>query len=129
MKKMVNYRVDRIKDLELTGESRCGFKEYEELNIENYLQEHFGMYEGKRELIQIRALNMLFDTFIDRFGTRAVFYTKDGDKHFIAVVHVSVSPQFYGWLCGFGNKAKILSPSSAAEEFKQYLDKMRRMYE
>jgi predicted DNA-binding transcriptional regulator YafY len=66
---------------------------------------------------------------VDRFGTRDVIYSQDDDKHFTAVIHVSVSPQFYGWLCGFGNRVKILSPSSATEKFKQYLDKMRGMYE
>lgn len=129
MKKMVNYRVDRMRELELTGEPRCGAEAYDELSMESYLQEHFNMYGGKRDHIQIRALNTLLDTFVDRFGTRDVIYAKDDDKHFTAIIHVSVSPQFYGWLCGFGNKAKILFPPSAAEEFKQYLDKMRGMYE
>ena len=87
------------------------------------------MYHGKHCRIQIRALNMLLDTFIDRFGTHDVLYTKYDDKHFIAAVNVSVSPQFYGWLCGFGNKVKILSPSPIVEEFKKHLDKMRGMYE
>ena len=129
MKKMVNFRVDRMAELELTGEPRCGAEQYNALDLENYLQEHFGMYEGSRELIQIRALNKLLDTFIDKFGTRDVLYIKDDDKNFIASVHVSVSPQFYGWLCGFGNKVKIISPAPAAEAFKQYLDKMRNLYD
>ena len=41
----------------------------------------------------------------------------------------AVSNQFYGWLCGLGNKVKILSPSPRVEEFKEYLDKMRSLYE
>ena len=129
MRKMVNYRVDRMKDLELTGEPRSGAEEYNELSMDTYLQEHFGMYQGERDHIQIRALNMLLDTFVDRFGTRDVIYSKDDDKHFTATVKVAVSNQFFGWLCGFGNKVKILSPSPVVEEFKQYLDKMRGLYE
>ena len=129
MRKMVNYRVDRMKDLELTGEPRSGAEEYNELSMDTYLQEHFGMYQGDRDHIQIRALNMLLDTFVDRFGTRDVLYSKDDDKHFTATVKVAVSNQFFGWLCGFGKKVKILSPSPVVEEFKQYLDKMRGLYE
>jgi len=129
MKKIVNYRVDRMKDLELTGEPRSGEEDFKALNIETYLQENFNMYNGKREHVTIRALNMLLDTFIDRFGKENVIYAKDDDKHFTAIVTVSVSNQFFGWLCGFGNKVKILSPSQTAEEFKAYLDKMRGMYE
>ena len=129
MKKMVNYRVDRMADLELTGEPRSGAEQYDEINMGNYLQEHFGMYQGKRDHIQIRAINPLLDTFVDRFGTRDVIYAKDDDNHFTAVIHVSVSPQFYGWLCGFGKQVQIISPAPAVEAFKQYLDKMRGLYE
>ncbi len=129
MQKMVNYRIDRMADLELTGEARSGAEEFNNLNLENYLQEHFGMYQGERDHIRIRALNLLLDTFIDRFGTRDVIYAKDDDKHFTAIVHVAVSNQFYGWLCGFGNRVKIISPAPAVEEFKQYLDKMRGLYD
>ena len=129
MHKMVNYRVDRIADLELTGEPRCGEEAYTELNIESYLQEHFGMYQGEREHIRIRALNMLLDTFVDRFGTRDAIYAKDDDKHFTVVVSVAVSNQFFGWLCGLGNKVKIISPAPVEEDFKQYLDKMRGLYD
>lgn len=129
MKKMVNYRVDRMKDLDLTGEPRCGEEEFNALNIEEYLKEHFGMFQGERDYITLRAQNLLLDTFVDRFGTRGVIYAKDDDRHFTAVVHVAVSNQFYGWLCGLGNKVKILSPSPRVEEFKEYLDKIRGLYE
>ena len=129
MQKIVTYRVDRMKDLELTGEPRSGADEYDEITMETYLQEHFGMYHGEREYIKIRALNPLLDTFVDRFGTRDVIYAKDDDSHFTATVRVAVSSQFYGWLCGLGNKVKILSPEPIVEDFKQYLDKMRGLYE
>lgn len=64
MQKMVNYRVDRMKDLELTGEPRSGAEAYNELSMEAYLQEHFGMYQGERDHIRIRALNMLIPLWI-----------------------------------------------------------------
>ena len=129
MQKMVNYRIDRMKDVSLTGEPRSGAEAYNELSMENYLQEHFGMYQGERDHIRIRALNMLLDTFVDRFGTRDVIYAKDDDKHFTAVIKVAVSNQFFGWLCGLGNKVKIISPAPVVEEFKEYLDKMRGLYD
>ena len=115
MKKMVNFRVDRMKDLELTGEPRCGEEEFKALNIEEYLKEHFGMFQGERDYLTIRASNKLLDTFVDRFGTRGVLYAKDGDKHFTAVVHVAVSNQFFGWLCGLGDKVQIIAPSPRVE--------------
>lgn len=129
MKKMVNYRVDRMKDLDLTGEPRCGEEEFNALNIEEYLKEHFGMFQGERDYLTIRASNKLLDTFVDRFGTRGVLYAKDGEGHFTAVVHVAISNQFFGWLCGLGDKVQIIAPSPRVEEFKEYLDNMRKLYE
>ena len=128
MHKMVNYRVDRIADLELTGEPRSGEEAYKELNIESYLQEHFGMYQGEREHIRIRALNMLLDTFVDRFGTRNAIYAKDDDKHFTVVVSVAVSNQFFGWLLGLGKKVQIVSPPQVREQFVTYLNDIKEMY-
>lgn len=127
--KMMNYRIDRMKDVDLIGEERSGAEEYKALNIESYLQEHFGMYQGEHEHVKIRAINMLLDTFVDRFGTVGVIYAKDDDKHFTAIVDVAVSSQFYGWLCGFGNKVKIISPSPVVEDFKKYLAKMQSLYD
>ena len=70
----------------------------------------------------------ILDTFVDRFGTRDVVYAKDDDKHFTAIVNVAVSNQFFGWLCGLGNKVKIIYLSPVVEDFKKYLDKMRGLY-
>ena len=87
------------------------------------------MFDGEREHVKIRALNTLLDTFIDRFGTRDAKYMKDDNNHFIATLHVAVSGQFFGWLCGLGNRVKIVSPNHVSEEFKKYLDKIYGLYE
>ena len=50
------------------------------------------------------------------------------NKHFTAIVNVAVSEQFFGWVCGFGKRMKIVSPSPVVEDFKKHLDKMRDMY-
>jgi hypothetical protein len=51
------------------------------------------------------------------------------DKYFTVIVSEALSNRFFGWLCGLGNKVKIISPSPVVEDFKKYLDKMRGMYE
>ncbi len=128
-KKIMNYRVDRMRDVELMGEERDGAEAFKALDMEAYLNEHFSMYHGYREHVTIRALNMLLDTFVDRFGTRDAIYTSDGDEYFKARVTVSVSDQFFGWLCGLGSKVKIESPELVVDKFKEHLDKMRRLYD
>ena len=129
MKMILNYRIDRIKDVELIGEARSGEEEFKALDMESYLNEHFSMYHGNKEHVTLRAVNVLLDSFIDRFGTRNVIYTTDDERHFTARVSVSVSEQFYGWLCGLGSKVRIESPASVSEDFKAYLSKIQRLYE
>ena len=59
-----------------------------------------------------------------------MIYSNEADgKHIRAVVNVAVSDQFFGWVCGFGKRMKIVAPDTVAERFKNHLDKMRDMYE
>ncbi len=127
--KFINYRVDRMKNVERIGEKREGEKEFFDIDLNSYTQRVFSMYGGEEARITLRFTNDLLDTAVDRFGKKDVIYSKLDDKHFTVTTKVEVSKQFFGWLCGFGNKVKILSPSQTAEEFKAYLDKMRGMYE
>ena len=128
MKKMLHYRIDRMKDVDLMGEERDGEEEYRALDFEAYLNEHFSMYHGVKEHITISAANRFLDTFVDRFGKTNAVYTKDGDEFFIIRTSVAVSDQFFAWLCGFGNSVRIVAPRIVKSKFKEYLDKMRRLY-
>lgn len=67
---------------------------------------------------------------VDRFGNdeNGVWYEKLDDAHFTVTAQVEISDQFFGWLLGFGKKAKLIAPDVAVEEFKVYLDKVREMY-
>ena len=128
-KKMLHYRIDRMKDVDLIGEERDGADEFKALDFEAYLSEHFSMYHGEKEHITIRAKSFLLDTFVDRFGTKGVIYSNDDDEYFTIRVSVSVSDQFFGWICGLGNKVKIVSPDNVREDFRAYILKIQRLYD
>ena len=125
---MRTYRVDRMKDIRTTGEARDGEKEYKGIDLKNYTQRVFGMFGGKRVRLTLRFINPLLDTVIDRFGTKDVHYEKHDESHFNASPEVELSDQFFSWLCGFGNKVKIIGPDFVIEEFTAYLDKIRSLY-
>lgn len=128
--KMRTFRVDRMRNIRLTNEPRCGEEEFKSIKLSEYVKEHFGMFPGKQEHVTIRFIAPLLDTVVDRFGTSGVVYSKDADgKHVKAIVNVAVSEQFYGWVCGFGKRMKIVSPSPVVEDFKKHLDKMRSIYD
>ena len=127
---MRTYRVDRMKSVSLTGEPRDGEEEYAELakEIGNYTQRVFGMFGGKRVRLTLRFANSLLDTAIERFGTKGLKYSKFDENHFTVNPEVEISDQFFGWLCGFGNKVKIIAPDFAIEDFTAYLNKIRATY-
>ena len=124
------YRVDRMKDIRTTGEERVGKEKYDEIGreIKTYTQRVFGMFGGKRVRLTLQFINPLLDTVIDRFGTENVRYEKRDDSHFTVSPEVELSDQFFSWLCGFGNKVKIIGPDFVIEEFTKFLDKIRTMY-
>ena len=78
--------------------------------------------------LTLQFINPLLDTVIDRFGTENVRYEKRDDSHFTVSPEVELSDQFFSWLCGFGNKVKIIGPDFVIEEFTKFLDKIRTMY-
>ena len=127
-KEMRTYRVDRMKEVTPTGQPRDGEEDFRNLDLTNYTQRVFGMFGGKKRRLTIRFINPLLDTAIDRFGTKGVSYSKLDETHFTVTADVEISEQFFSWICGFGNKAKILSPDFVVDEFREYLDKIRGMY-
>lgn len=127
-KKILHYRIDRMKDVELMEEERDGEEEYKTLDMEAFLNENFSMYQGTKEHVTLCAVNVLLDSFVDRFGTRNAIYAIEDEKHFTARVTVSVSDQFFGWLCGLGNKVRIVAPSDVKEKYIDYLTKILKLH-
>ena len=123
------YRIDRMKDVRLTGEPRVGDEEFAKLDIRTYAQRTISMYSGKKEQVTIRFIMPLLDAAIDQFGTKNVRYKKLDEGHFTMTATIDISDQFFGWLLRFGRRVKILSPDAVAEQFAAYLDKVRAMYE
>jgi predicted DNA-binding transcriptional regulator YafY len=123
------YRVDRMKDVQLTGEPREGEKAFAAVDLKTYTQRVFSMFGGAQERVTIRFINPLLDTVVDRFGTKGVQYAKVDDFHFCLTASVEISDQFYGWILGFGNKVKITMPERVVNGFTEYLDKIRNLYE
>ena len=47
----------------------------------------------------------------DRFGRTPLFVPEKDGAYFHFDVPVCVSPQFYGWVCGFGGKVEVTAPA------------------
>lgn len=127
-KAMRTYRVDRMKDVSFTGEEREGEEVFKEIDLKSYTQRVFSMFGGEQKKVSIRFITPLLDTVVDRFGKDAV-YKKEDESHFTVTAKVEISDQFFGWLLGFGKKAKLIAPDDVVERFKSYLNKVKEMYE
>ena len=127
-KEMRTYRVDRMKDVDPMGEPREGEEVFKKIDLRTYTQRVFSMYGGEQKLVEIRFINPLLDAVVDRFGTKDVQYAKVDETHFSVTAKVEISDQFFGWLLGFGRKAKLLYPDDVLDKFRAYMDRIREMY-
>ena len=85
------------------------------------------MYGGTKEKVTLRFINPLLDTVVEQFGTD-VPYIKADNTHFKVITDVEVSPQFFGWLCGFGSKVVIESPQNVIDDFQKHIEKIQAKY-
>ena len=119
-KQLRHYRVDRMSDLRETEEPVEGGDTFRPDDIARYTTRVFGMFRGEVRELRLRFHRHLAGAVLDRFG-QDIILVPDGEEHFTFTVLVAVSPQFYGWLCGFGGEGAIVSPPDAAEDFREYL--------
>jgi len=115
-----HYRVDKMDRLHVLKQAREGAEFFRKEDIGRYTSRVFGMYRGQERQLRLRFRRHLAGAVMDRFGQELTL-VPEGEDSFTCTVTVSVSPQFYGWLCGFGSEAAILAPAEAAEDFRTYL--------
>jgi len=127
--KMKTYRIDRMKDVRLLGEPRAGEDMFDAIDLKSYTRRTFSMFSGKERQVEIRCINPLLDTVVERFGTKDARYTKVDERHFTVTATVSVSEPFYGWLLSFGRRMKLISPEDVVNDFRVYVEKVSQMYE
>ncbi len=124
--KILHFRVDKMSNISVTEEISA--KPEATFDIAEYTNKTFNMFGGNDERVEILAHNSLIGVMIDRFGKDITTIKKD-DEHFIAILSISASPMFLGWLLSFGNKVKVLSPQRVVDEVKALSKTVYDMYE
>lgn len=126
-KMLKHYRVDKMGSIEITCDKCDGRAEFDNFDIAGYTKRVFSMFGGSETKVKLSVDNSLIGVIVDRFGYD-VFITKETDTTFCVTVDVMLSPQFYAWLFGLGNKVKILSPQRAVNEFWLRLNETVKTY-
>lgn len=116
---LTHYRVDKMEHIRLTDTPRVVTEETRNFDPSAYSKAVFGMYRGRLERVKLRFERSLAGVVIDRFG-RDIMLIPDGEKHFTFTAEVSVSPNFLGWLAGFGGRASVLFPAAVVEEYRSF---------
>ena len=105
-----HYRVDRMNGVLVLDEPRHGKEFFRTFDLPSYLRKHFNMYSGPERRITLRCTADLESAMRDRFGKGPLF-VPEGNGYFHFDVPICVSPQFFGWVCGFGGKVEITAPA------------------
>lgn len=115
-----HFRVDKIGPIEMLKERREGEEVFRKCDLSAYSAKTFGMYGGEETIVTLGFPNALVGVVIDRFG-KDIVIRKQPKDYFEVHVKVMVSRQFYGWLAGIGKEAKVISPESVREGYREYL--------
>lgn len=124
---MKHYRVDKMQKVSLADDEREGLADFEKTDMSAYTKTVFGMFGGEELKVKLRFTNHLVGAVLDRFG-RDTIIIKDGDEHFTVTVTVVVSPQFFGWVFGFGKDVEIISPEEVRTKMKKQAEEICKNY-
>ena len=113
---ITHYRVDKMTHITETAKPRYSDAQTRKLDVSRYGRSVFGMFSGETEPVKMRFHNSLAGVVIDRFG-RDVLLIPDGPEHFIFTAEITVSPIYFGWISGFGDRARILHPRAVVEKY------------
>ena len=125
---VTSYRVDRMTNIELTGEKRTPCPELTGKAIHEHANRLFQMYSGNETDVKLRFHRSLINVVVDRFG-KDIMLIPDGEEHFNFTVKVAVSPMFLSWVIGFGSKAKVLYPQWVADQCRDLCRECLNLYE
>ena len=85
------------------------------------------MFSGEERSVRLKVANHLVGAILDRFG-KDVSIVPDGDDHFTVSVDVIVSPQFFGWISGFGPDIVITAPDAVVEQMRKHISAINEQY-
>jgi len=115
-----HYRVDKMQQTSVTGRERIGKERFQNFDLAEFAKKTFSMYGGCDEEVTLVCENDIVGVILDRFG-QEVFIVPVDEGHFRVRVLAAVSPQFFGWITGIGEKMRIAAPEHVRESYREYL--------
>ena len=113
---------------QLPDTTREGAEEYANFDVNAYMQQMFGMFNGPLKRVTLLCENRFAGAMIDRFGTGPILTPCPDGEHFTMTAEIQVSPQFFGWVAGFGTGVVVSGPPEVRAEMKKTLDQLQELY-
>lgn len=124
--KIKHFRVDKMADVSVVYEEREGKAEFSKMQMSEYTNRLFGMFDGNLETVTLLCENHAANVIIDRFGTDILLMKTDAE-HFIVRVRVSVSKLFLSWIMAIPG-VKIVAPERTVDMMKSEIKRLQEMY-
>ncbi len=121
-----HFRVDKMDSVTVTELPKSIESASVRFNLAEYSNKLFGMYGGREELVTLECRERLSGVIIDRFGRDHTFIKSDFG--FRVSLRVMISPNFFGWVLGFGKDMRILSPETVKNELVKWLADVCEVY-
>lgn len=122
-----HYRVDKMQQAHVIEKERVGKERFQNFDLAEFAKKTFSMYGGCDEEVTLLCDNGIIGVILDRFGKEVSVIPVDGDRFKVRVL-AAVSPQFFGWLTGIGDKISIAAPDYVREEYREYLLRIIKKY-
>ncbi len=120
------YRVDKMESAEELSTPREGVASINNKKIAEIARNSFGMFQGVTKTVSIMCDKSMVGVFIDRFGRDIMVIDKKDMANLR--IELEVSPQFFGWISGLGDKVYIDGPNEVKAEYKEYIKKLLKNY-
>ena len=122
-----NYRVDRMRSIEVSSEDAIRNEEIAAFDAAKYQQRVFGMYSGEPVGVTLLVKTSIMSSMVDKFGAD-VHAQPAGEGVARVSAVVLEAPTFYGWLAQFGDDVVIESPERLRKSYAAHLEKVLAAY-
>lgn len=125
-----HYRLDRIRDIEITDMPAKPQRKVEGLenglDLPKHMAEHFYMFSGESQRVIMRTTPGMAGELIDWFGNGVTFSDETEDS---VIAHVTANLQAMRfWALQYAPYVTILAPQSLVDILKEDLDTSQRNY-
>jgi predicted DNA-binding transcriptional regulator YafY len=126
-----NYRIDRIKNIEILDEQVKPFSELNEsngwrLDLNEYMKEHIYMYSSANEQVTFRIVRAMISDVVEIFGGD-IRFMDETDTHVTVVAKVNLRAMFQ-FAKNYAPDVEVLKPESLRNEVKEELKKALGVY-